>query len=76
MPDTQKDFRKKLLGKVGEKKAIAYMKKLGYKLIKSNFKTPFGEADAIFTKDGTTVFTEVKTRTNRLYGDPKDAVNC
>ena len=75
MPDSQTDFHKKLLGKVGEKKAIAYMKKLGYKLIKANFKTPFGEADAVFQKDGVTVFTEVKTRSNRSFGDPKDSVN-
>ncbi|MBE5742558.1 MAG: YraN family protein [Clostridiales bacterium] len=75
MPNSQKDFHKKFLGKVGEKKAVAYMKKLGYKLIKANYVTPFGEADAVMEKDGVTVFLEVKTRSNRLFGDPKDAVN-
>ena len=74
MPDSQKDFHKKLLGKVGEDLAVKFMKKLGYRLVKRNFTTPFGEADAIFTKDGVTVFVEVKTRTSTAYGDPKDAV--
>lgn len=47
----------------------------GYKTIKTNYKTPVGEADLIVEKDGVTYFVEVKTRTTRLFGDPKDAVN-
>ena len=74
MPLAQKDFHKKLLGRKGEDLAVKYMQKSGYKLVKRNFVTPFGEADAIFTKDGVTVFVEVKTRTNTAYGEPKDAV--
>ena len=74
MPNTQGDFYKKLLGKKGEDLAVKFMKKAGYKLVKRNFTTPFGEADAIFTKDGVTVFVEVKTRTGTAYGEPKDAV--
>ena len=50
------------------------MKKRGYKLVKSNYTTPFGEADAVMTKDGKLYFVEVKTRSNFLYGEPKDAV--
>ncbi len=50
------------------------MKKSGYKVIKRNFTTPFGEADIVAEKDGTTVFIEVKTRTNDSFGEPKDAV--
>lgn len=75
MSTSQKDVYKKLLGKNGERAVVTYMKKLGYKLIKTNYKTPFGEADAVFEKDGVTVFTEVKTRSNTAFGDPKDAVN-
>lgn len=74
MPDTQRDLHKKLLGKKGEDLAVKYMKKLGYKLVKRNYSTPFGEADAIMKKDGITVFLEVKTRSNDLFGEPKDSV--
>jgi putative endonuclease len=75
MPDTQKNFYKKLLGKIGEKKAIKKMKKLGYKLIIANYVTPYGEADGVFEKDGEIVFLEVKTRSSNLFGEPKEAVN-
>ena len=74
MPDTQKDFHKKLLGRKGEDLAVKFMQKSGYRLVKRNFTTPFGEADAVFTKDGVTVFVEVKTRSGVAYGEPKDAV--
>ncbi|MBR2336687.1 MAG: YraN family protein [Clostridia bacterium] len=74
MPNTQRDLHKKLLGKKGEDLAVKFIKKSGYKLVKRNFSTPFGEADAIFEKDGVTVFVEVKTRSNDLFGEPKDSV--
>ncbi len=75
MPTAQKNFYKKLLGRRGENLAAKHIKKCGYKLIKRNFITPFGEADIVATKDGEVVFIEVKTRTNENYGEPKDAVD-
>ncbi|MBQ7373956.1 MAG: YraN family protein [Clostridia bacterium] len=74
MPDTQKDFHKKLYGKIGEDLVVKYLKKLGYRLVKRNFTTPFGEADVIVEKDGEIVFVEVKARNNDAFGEPKDAV--
>ena len=74
MLNTQRDLHKKLLGRRGEKIAVKFMKKAGYKLVKRNFTTPFGEADAIMSKDGVTVFVEVKTRSSSIFGEPKDAV--
>ena len=74
MSDTQRNLHKKLLGRKGERLAVKFMKKAGYKLVKRNFTTPFGEADAILLKDGITVFLEVKTRSNTLFGEPKDSV--
>ncbi len=74
MPDTQRDLHKKLLGKKGERLAVKFMKKMGYKLVKRNFTTPFGEADAIMRKGEVTVFLEVKTRSGDLFGEPKDSV--
>ena len=74
MPNTQTDLHKKLLGKRGEKIAVKFMKKAGYKLVKRNFTTPFGEADAIMSKNGVTIFVEVKARSSDVFGEPKDAV--
>ena len=51
------------------------MKKLGYKLIIANYSTPFGEADCVLSRDGVIFFVEVKTRTGKLFGEPKDAVD-
>ena len=74
MPDPSKDVHKKSLGRAGERRAAKYLKKLGYKLLAKNYKTPFGEAD-IVAKDGETiVFCEVKTRLSEAFGTPAEAV--
>ena len=74
MSNSQRNLHKKLLGRKGERLAVKFMKKVGYRLIKRNFYTPFGEADAVMVKDGVTVFVEVKTRYSDTFGEPKDAV--
>ena len=75
MQNSQKDFYKKLLGAKGERAVLKYLNAKGYKTVATNYKTPIGEADIIVKKDGVTYFVEVKTRTTRAFGDPKDAVN-
>lgn len=75
MQFAQKNFYKKLLGKVGEDKAAKYLKKQGIKVIARNYKNAFGEID-IIAKDGEyTVFCEVKTRTGSAFGTPSEAVD-
>ena len=66
---------KQELGKKGEKAACKYLKKAGWKIIKTNYKNPFGEVDIIARKDETLAFIEVKTRTNENFGAPSEAVN-
>jgi putative endonuclease len=62
------------LGRVGEQKAVDFLKDKGYKLLAKNFKTHIGEID-IIVKDGEyTVFVEVKTRLNDDFGAPSEAV--
>lgn len=75
MPDTQKDLHKKLLGRKGEELTVKKLKKSGYKSIKRNVVTPFGEADIVCEKDGKTVFVEVKTRSGKAFGLPCEAVD-
>ena len=62
------------LGKVGEKQACSYLKKNGWKILKKNYKTPFGEIDIIAQKGEVVAFIEVKTRLSDIFGLPSEAV--
>ena len=75
MQFAQKNFYKKLLGRVGEKKAADFLKKQGIKIVGTNYKNVFGEID-IIAKDGEyTVFIEVTTRSGEEFGTPSEAVD-
>lgn len=75
MQFAQKNFYKKLLGRIGENEAVSYLKKKGYTVACRNYKNVFGEID-IIAKDGEyTVFIEVKTRTSEEFGAPSEAVD-
>ena len=76
MSHSPQDVHKKVLGRKGEKIAAEYLKKLGMKILKRNYKTPFGEADLIAEAGDEIVFVEVKTRTGETYGAPSEAVTA
>lgn len=63
-------------GRKGERRAVRYLKRHGYKIICRNFKCPFGEVDIIARKGDVVAFTEVKTRFSDIYGAPSEAVNA
>ena len=67
-------FYKKLLGNAGEKLVEDYLKAQGCKVLKRNYRTPFGEADLIVQDKDEIAFVEVKTRTGNQYGTPREAV--
>ena len=74
MSQTSQDVHKKVLGRKGERLVESYLKKQGCKILKRNYRTPFGEAD-IIAQDGEEIaFVEVKTRTSDSYGQPSEAV--
>ena len=75
MQNSPKDFRKKVLGRKGEDLTCKYLKKQGYKILKRNYKTPFGEADIVALRDGWYCFVEVKARESDVYGLPAEAVD-
>ncbi len=75
MQITQKNFYKKFLGRAGEVKAADFLKKKGYKILKTNYKTHIGEIDVIALDKDTVVFVEVKTRLNYDYGKACEAVD-
>ncbi len=61
-------------GQKGEDLALDYLQKKGYHFITRNFRRTHGEIDLIMEDGNTLVFVEVKSRTNRRYGEPKEAV--
>lgn len=71
MPETITPFE---LGKIGEKRALKYLKKKKFRIIKQGFHLYKGEIDIIAYDGDTLVFVEVKTRRNYKYGRPEEAV--
>lgn len=71
---TNKTFNK-VTGDSGEQLAKEYLKKNGYKILKTNYKTNIGEIDIIAKQKDFIVFVEVKTRKNDYFGLPREAVN-
>ena len=74
MSNSPQDVHKKVLGRKGERLVVSYLKKQGCKILKTNYRTPFGEADIIALDGEEVAFVEVKTRTSDSYGQPIEAV--
>jgi len=63
------------LGRRGERKAAAFLKRLGMRIIERNYKAPPGEVDIIAMDGETLVFVEVKARKGDSFGSPLEAVD-
>jgi len=61
-------------GKLGEELAENILKDKGYEVVCKNYITKYGEIDIIARKEERLVFVEVKTRTNRSFGEPSESV--
>ncbi len=66
--------RRQKFGEQGEALAVRRLKKEGYKIIETNYRTRLGEIDIIAKDKDTIVFVEVKTRNSVQFGSPKWAV--
>ena len=62
-------------GKWGEDLAVAYLEKKGYTIVERDWKSGRRDIDIIALDDDVVVFVEVKTRRNRLFGDPEESVD-
>ena len=62
------------LGLKGEMAAKRYLKKKGYKILKTNYQCRFGEIDIIAFHQGCLVFCEVKTRSSGMLASPQESV--
>ncbi len=63
------------LGKKAETWTTNYLKKQGYTIIETNFKSKLGELDIVAQKDGYITFIEVKYRSTLAFGYPYEAVS-
>lgn len=62
------------LGRWGEQIAADYLRNLGYTILRTNLRTPFGEIDIVANQGKTLVFVEVKTRKSSALGLPEISI--
>jgi putative endonuclease len=74
----QKCVYKNRLGKNGEERAKQFLIDKGLTFLKSNYRYERAEIDLIFIdeKAKTVIFTEVKTRRSKKYGEPEESVTA
>ena len=70
-----KRFLHKLLGDRGERAAVRFLKRQGFKIIARQYRNQFGEIDIIARDGRQVVFVEVKTRQSTDKGQPHEAVD-
>lgn len=63
------------LGKLGERLAARHLLLNGYHILATDWHFGHKDIDIVCTKDGVTVFVEVKTRATDLFGSPEEAVD-
>ncbi|MCG8448495.1 MAG: YraN family protein, partial [Pirellulales bacterium] len=69
-------FAPRTLGEAGERQAVRFLQRLGYKIITTRLRKRYGEVDIIAVDGETVVFIEVKTRRDAALGRPAEAVDA
>ncbi len=74
---SKKCIYKNRKGAFGEQIAKSFLEGKGLKFIKANYRFERYEIDLIFenVSERMLLFVEVKTRTNRKYGEPEESIN-
>lgn len=63
------------LGAWGEELASAFLQQKGYVIMERDWKMEHKDLDIIAKHHGQVVFVEVKTRRNRVFGEPEEAID-
>ena len=63
------------LGYKGEEAACDFLKDHGYKIIKSNYRTKYGQIDIVAKDKDVLCFIEVKSRRSDMFGLPEEAIS-
>lgn len=66
--------RQQQFGKKSERLAAEFLKRTGYRILETNYRSKLGEIDIIAREKGTIVFVEVKARNTSRFGSPKGAI--
>lgn len=61
-------------GRLGECLAARFLRKAGYKILRRNCRSHFGEIDIVARDGDEVVFVEVKARTSAEWGAPEESV--
>lgn len=61
-------------GILGEKLARDFLKKRGYHILETNYRTPDGEVDIIAKHKDVLVFIEVRTKQSLDFGIPEESI--
>ncbi len=67
-------MRRREVGTLGEKIAVDYLSKQGYRVLETNFRCREGEIDIVAKKDDFLVFVEVRTRRSTSFVTPEESV--
>jgi putative endonuclease len=63
-------------GVAGERTAVKFLERRGYRILASNYRSKLGEIDLIADDRGTVVFIEVKYRVSEAFGGPAEAITA
>lgn len=63
------------LGRWGEEQAANFLQQKGYTILERDWHSGHRDIDIIAMDGETVVFAEVKTRRNRMFGEPEEAVD-
>lgn len=63
------------IGKKGELLAAAFLEKLGYKIVATNWRYSYYEIDLIAKDNETIVVVEVKSRSSDFFSNPEESVD-
>jgi len=66
--------KKQLIGLLGENIAVKYLSGKKYQILERNIHFREGEIDILAKFKGKYIFIEVKTRTNKNFGNPEEAL--
>lgn len=67
-------MNKRSFGNRGEDLAVLFLQRRGYRILKRNYSSRYGEIDIVARHKGGLCFVEVKTRSDGRCGSPLEAV--
>ncbi|MFH1032444.1 MAG: YraN family protein [Chloroflexota bacterium] len=67
-------MKRREAGILGEKIAVNFLRKRGYRILETNYRCPYGEIDIIARHKNCLVFVEVRTKKSLVFGSPEESI--